>query len=354
MDPDELQARARGLLTDSAYDYYAGGSDDEVTLGESRQAWSRLRLRPHVLRNVAAVSTATTVLGRPVALPVLVAPMAYQRMAHDDGERATARAAGRAGTTMVVSTLATVALEQVAESLPDQAGGWFQLYVHRDRGWTAELVRRAVAVGYSAIVLTVDLPVLGLRRRDERNDFTLPQGMAMANVGAPVPSGLGSGLGTYASAELDPSLTPADIGWLREVSGLPVVVKGVLRGDDAMICVQAGASAVAVSTHGGRQLDTVLATADALAEVVDAVAGTAEVYVDGGVRLGTDVLKAVALGARAVLLGRPVLWGLAVDGEQGVVDVLERLRAELARAMALCGAASLAELDRDLIAAPPS
>ena len=350
MDPDELQSAARSRLTAQAYDYYAGGSDDEVTLSESRSAWAALRLRPHVLRDVAVVSTTTTVLGRAVGLPVLVAPMAYQRMAHDEGERATARAAARAGTTMIVSTLATVSLEEVAAALPDPAGGWFQLYVHRDRGWTAELVSRAVAAGYSGLVLTVDLPVLGLRRKDERNAFTLPQGMQMANVGAPVPAGEGSGLGSYASAELDPSLTPADIGWLAEVSGLPVVVKGVLRGDDARVCVEAGASAVAVSTHGGRQLDTVVPTARALPEVVDAVDGRAEVYVDGGIRLGTDVLKALALGARAVLLGRPVLWGLATGGEQGVVDVLERLGAELRRAMALSGTATVVELTSDLVA----
>ena len=349
MSPEELQARARQVLATQAYDYYAGGADDEVTLGESRLAWSRLRLRPHVLRDVAAVSTATTVLGRAVSRPVLVAPMAYQRMAHDDGERAVARAAAQVGTTMVVSTLATVALEDVAAALPDPAGGWFQLYIHRDRGWTAELVRRAVEAGYSALVLTVDLPVLGYRRRDEQNSFTLPPGLAMANVGAPVPAGEGSGLASYASAELDPSLTPADIGWLREVSGLPVVVKGVLRGDDAARCVDAGAAAVAVSTHGGRQLDTAVATADALPEVVEAVGDRAEVYVDGGVRLGTDVLKAVALGARAVLLGRPVLWGLAVGGRQGVVEVLDRLQDELVRAMRLTGAATLADLTPDLV-----
>ena len=349
MHPDELAVAARAALTDSAYDYYAGGADDEVTLSESRRSWTDLRLRPHVLRDVSSVSTATTVLGRPVALPVLVAPMAYQRLADDEGERATARAAARVGTTMVVSTLATVALEEVAGCLPDPAGGWFQLYVHRDRGWTAELVHRAVAAGYSAIVLTVDLPVLGFRRRDERRGFTLPPGLEMANVGAPVPDVAGSGLGSYASAELDPSLTPDDIGWLRDLSGLPVVVKGVLRGDDAQVCVAAGASAVAVSTHGGRQLDTAVSSARALPEVVEAVGSSAEVYVDGGIRLGTDVVKALALGARAVLLGRPVLWGLAIGGEQGVVDVLEQLRVELARALTLCGATGPAGVTRDLL-----
>lgn len=336
------------MLKPDAWDYYSGGADDEVTLAESHPAWTRLRLRPHVLRDVSEVSTGTTVLGRPVTMPVLVAPMAYQRMAHDDGERATARAASRTGTIMVVSTLATVSLEEVAACTTDP--GWFQLYVHRDRGWTAELVGRAAAAGYCALVLTVDLPLLGHRRRDERNAFTLPPGLMMANVGAPVPIGEGSGLASYASAELDPSLTPDDIAWLAELSGLPVVVKGVLRGDDAGACVDAGAAGVVVSTHGGRQLDTAIATADALPEVVQAVAGGAEVYVDGGLRLGTDVLKALSLGARAVLLGRPVLWGLAVGGEQGVVDVLEQLRAELARAMALTGAPDLSALTTDLVA----
>lgn len=350
VEPVQLQLRAQQLLPPHAWDYYSGGADEEVTLGESQLAWARLRLRPHVLHDVSTVSTATTVLGRPVAMPVLVAPMAYQRMAHDDGERATARAAARVGTTMIVSTLATVSLEDVASCTPDP--GWFQLYVHRDRGWTAELVRRAVAAGYSAVVLTVDLPLLGHRRRDEANGFTLPPGLTMANVGAPVPTVEGSGLASYASAELDPSLTPDDITWLAELSGLPIVVKGVLRGDDAVACVTAGAAAIAVSTHGGRQLDTAVATAHALPEVVQAVADRAEVYVDGGLRIGTDVLKALSLGARAVLLGRPVLWGLAVAGEQGVVDVLEQLRAELARAMALTGAAELSALTDDLVFDP--
>lgn len=350
VEPGELQLRAQQALAPAAWDYYSGGADEEVTLAESHLAWSRLRLRPHVLRDVSTVSTGTTVLGRPVTMPLLVAPMAYQRMAHDDGERATARAAGRTGTTMVVSTLATVSLEEVAACTADP--GWFQLYVHRDRGWTSELVRRAVSAGYSALVLTVDLPLLGHRRRDERNGFTLPPGLTMANVGEPVPTVEGSGLASYANAELDPSLTPDDIAWLTELSGLPVVVKGVLRGDDAVACVGAGAAGIVVSTHGGRQLDTAIATASALPEVVQAVAGRAEVYVDGGVRLGTDVLKALALGARAVLLGRPVLWGLAVGGEQGVVDVLEQLRAELTRAMALTGAADLAALTDDLVSDP--
>jgi len=351
MDALELEQRARDALSAHAYDYYAGGADDEVTLGDNLAAWSRLRLRPHTLRDVSQVSTATTVLGTEVAAPILVAPMAYQRMADDGGEATTARAAARAGTVMLVSTLATVSLGDVAGAAPG-APRWFQLYVHRDRVWTEELVKRAVAAGYGALVLTVDLPVLGHRPRDERNQFTLPEGMEMANVGLAVPDVDGSGLGAYATTQLEPNLTPADIEWLRGLSDLPVLVKGVLRGDDARLAVEAGASGIMVSNHGGRQLDTAIASADALPDVVAAVGADVEVYVDGGVRRGTDVVKALALGARAVLLGRPVLWGLATGGEQGVVDVLEVLRAETARAMALCGTPTIADITRDLVVGP--
>jgi len=350
MDLVELERRARTVLTRDAYDYYAGGADDEVTVADNVAAWSRLRLRPHVLRDVSAITTATTVLGTPVNLPVLVAPMAYQRLATHAGEAATARAAAAAGTVMLVSTLATVSLEDVAAAAP-QAPRWFQLYVHRDRGWTEELVRRAAAAGYRALVLTVDLPVLGYRPRDERNAFSLPDGLQMANVGRTTADTEDmSALRLYASQEMDAALTPADIEWLRGLVDLPVLVKGVLRGDDARLAVDAGATGVIVSNHGGRQLDGAVSGADALPDVAAAVAGRAEVYVDGGVRRGTDVVKALALGARAVLVGRPLLWGLACGGEQGAVDVLEGLRAELARALALCGTPSPDDVTRDLIA----
>lgn len=349
MDLAELEQRARSTLDPAAYDYFAGGADDELTLADNVAAWRRLRLRYRVLRDVGSVSAATTVLGTPIAAPVLVAPTAYQRLADDEGEAATARGAQAAGTVMVASTLATVSLEGVAAAAPD-APRWFQLYVRRDRGWTAELVARAVAAGYRALVLTVDLPVLGFRRRDERNSFSLPVGLEMANMGSAVPVVDGSGLQAYAAAELDPSLTFDDIGWLRSLCDLPVVVKGVVRGDDAAACVAAGAAAVAVSNHGGRQLDSAVATADALPDVVEAVDGRAEVYVDGGVRGGTDVVKALALGARAVLVGRPVLWGLATGGAQGVAAVLEGFAEETARAFALCGARTVAEVTSDLLA----
>jgi 4-hydroxymandelate oxidase len=234
------------------------------------------------------------------------------------------------------------------------AARWFQVYVVRDRGWTAELVARAAAAGYSALVLTVDVPLLGNRLRDLRNDFRLPVGLKPAN--AP-PAGAARqrelAVDVLAQAgQFDPGLTPEVIAWLAERSGLPVVVKGVLRGDDAAACLEAGAAGVVVSNHGGRQLDTVVATADALAEVVAAVGDRAEVYVDGGVRRGTDVLKALALGARAVLVGRPVLWGLAVGGAAGVERVLSGLVGELRLAMALCGATGVGELSPDLVAGP--
>jgi 4-hydroxymandelate oxidase len=303
-----------------------------------------------VLRDVSAVSTRTKVMGTEVSMPLLVAPMAYQRLAHEGGEATTARAAARAGTVMLVSTLATVSLDDVAAAVPG-APLWFQLYVHKDRAWTEELVKRAGSVGYRALVVTVDVPVLGHRPRDERNRFTLPEGMDMANVGTTVPHVDGSGIARYASTQLEPALTAADIEWLRGLSDLPVLVKGVLRGDDARLAVEAGAAGIIVSNHGGRQLDSAVSGADALPEVVAAVGGDVEVYVDGGIRRGTDVVKALALGARGVLMGRPVLWGLAADGEQGVVDVLESMRTEIARAMALCGTPTLADITRDLVLA---
>lgn len=345
MDLTELEQQAKGLLEPAVYDFFAGGADDELTLADNLAAWRRLRLRPHVLRDVGAVSTATTVLGEPLPAPLLVAPMAYHRLAHPDGELATAAGAARAGVPLIASTQATVSLEDTAAAEP-QARRWFQLYVDRDRGYAAELVHRAAAAGYRALVLTVDLAAYGNRTRDVRNQFTLPGWLRIANAGDRFS---GAQDPVSMASQFDPGLTPAVIGWLRELEGMPVVVKGVLRGDDAAVCVDAGASGVVVSNHGGRQLDTAVASADALPEVVEAVAGRAEVYVDGGIRRGTDVLKALALGARAVLVGRPVIWGLACGGAAGVQAVLEGLRVELQRAMTLCGAPSVADLTPDLV-----
>lgn len=352
MDLVELEQRARTLLAPTAYDYIAGGADDERTLADNAAAWGRVRLRPRVLRDVALVDSSTTVLGTPVSLPVLVAPMAYHRLVHDEGEEATAAGTAAAGTVLVASTLATTSLEDVAAAAPGSPQ-WFQLYVHRDRGFTAELVARAGQAGYRALVLTVDLPVLGYRPRDERNRFTLPEGMVMANVGRSTEATDGSAIALYAAGELDPSLTPADVEWLRGLTTLPVLVKGVLRADDARTCVDEGAAGIVVSNHGGRQLDSAVAGADALPEVVHAVAGRAEVLVDGGVRRGTDVVKALAMGARAVLLGRPVLWALATGGADGVTALLGGMREEVVRAMALCGCPTVADVGPDLLAFPP-
>jgi 4-hydroxymandelate oxidase len=351
LDLAALEAVARARLQPEVYDYIAGGADGELSLADSLVAWSRLRLRPRVLRDVTEVSTATTLLGSPVPAPLLVAPMADHRIAHPDGEAASAVGASAAGVPYVCSTQATMSVEEVAAAAPD-AVRWFQVYVVRDRGWTAELVARAAAAGYRALVLTVDVPLLGNRLRDLRNDFRLPTGMKPAN--AP-PAGAARqrelAVDVLAQAgQFDPGLTPDTIGWLVEQSGLPVVVKGVLRGDDAAACLDAGAAAVVVSNHGGRQLDGVVATTDALAEVAAAVGERAEVYVDGGIRRGTDVVKALALGARAVLVGRPVFWGLAAGGAAGVERVLSGLAGELRLAMALCGAVGVADLTPDLIA----
>ncbi len=353
LDRAALERQARERLDPAAYDYFAGGADDELTLAGNALAWESLRLRPHVLRDVASVSTATTVLGAPVSLPVLVAPIAYQRLAHPHGELATSAAAAAAGSLMIVSTQATTSLEAVAQAAPE-APRWFQLYVYRDRRIALDLVRRAARGGYLAIVLTVDVPVPGNRQRDKRNQFRLPPTMELANLapyleGESVPSEVDVvGVGR----RFDPSLTLETIGWLSRESGLPVVVKGVLRGDDAVACVRAGAAAIVVSNHGGRQLDSAVATADALGEVVDAVAGRAEVYVDGGIRRGVDVVKALALGARAVLVGRPIAWGLCAGGAAGVGEVLDGFREELERGLALCGAPTLAGLTPDLLARP--
>ena len=352
MDVAALRERARALVDPVAFDYFVGGADDEVTLADNEDAWQRIRLLPKVLRDVSAVDPSTTVLGQRIAAPIIVAPTAYHRLAHDEGESATARGTAKAGTIMCVSTLATVSLEDVAAAAPE-APRWFQLYIRRDRGVTEELVRRAVAAGYSALVVTVDLPVFGRRWRDERNNFTLPEGLYMANLDAAAPTVEGSGLAAYAEAEFDRSLTFDDLTWLRDVSGLPVVVKGVLRADDAVAAVDAGAAAIAVSNHGARQLDTSVATADALGPIVQAVAGRAEIYVDGGVRRGTDVLKAIALGARAVLVGRPVLWALAVGGAGGVRDLLGELFDEFTRALTLAGTPTPDDITLDLLTRSP-
>jgi 4-hydroxymandelate oxidase len=348
---DDYEALARERMERSAYDYYAGGAGDERTLAANRSAFDAITLRPRALVDVSSIDTATTVLGQPLALPVLLSPTAFNRLAHPDGEMAAARAARAAGTVMIGSTLSTCTLEDVASA----CGGplWFQLYVYKDRALTQELVARAEGCGYGALVLTVDTPLLGRRYRDVRNNFVLPEGISMRNFEAAMTNaarwGAHSSFSAYVHDLFDATLTWEAVEWLRGQTRLPILVKGILTEEDASLAVHSGVSGVIVSNHGGRQLDGVTASIDALPEVVDAVAGRIEVLMDGGVRRGTDILKALALGARAVCIGRPYLWALAAAGEAGVVDVLRILRDELALAMALSGRPAVGLIDETLI-----
>ena len=348
----DLEAIARRRLSRAVYDYYAGGAEDEITLAANASAFHEVFLRPRALVDVGRIDLATTVLGTPVSMPVLIAPTAYQRMAHPEGESATARAAGAAGTIMVVSTIATQNLEQVARAATGPL--WFQLYVQPDRSLARDLARRAEAAGYKALCLTVDTPQLGRRERDVRNRFVLPKGIRMENFAGPLGdmrrAAQGSAFARAASSLLDPTMTWDSIAWLRSETRLPILVKGLIAGEDAALAVGAGVDGIVVSNHGGRQLDGCEPSLRALPRVAEAAAGRCEIYMDGGVRRGTHVLKAIALGARAVLIGRPAIWGLAAGGEAGVARVLEMFRAELTLAMQLAGCTSLAAVGPGLIA----
>lgn len=348
----DFEAAARESLAPMARDYYASGAHDEITLRDNHAAYDRLSLYYRTLVDVSRRDLSLTLLGHRLSMPILVAPTAFQKLAHPDGEIATARAAGNAGTLMVLSTLSTCAIEEVRAEATGPT--WFQLYVYKDRGASRALIARAEEAGCSGLVLTVDAPVWGRRERDVRNRFQLPEGLSVKNL---MPAGkadfpgqpAGSGLAAYMAEMIDQSLSWADVDWLCSVTKLPVLIKGIVRGDDGARAVSHGASGVIVSNHGGRQLDTSPATIDALPRVVEGVGGRIPVLVDGGIRRGTDVVKALARGAQAVLIGRPVLWGLAADGEAGVAKVLEILRAELDLAMGLCGCPSLKEITCDLL-----
>ncbi len=333
-------------------DYYRSGARDEITLAENRAAFARHALRHRVLVDVSARTMARSVLGLPLTMPILAAPTAFHKLAHPEGEVASAAGTGRAGTAFCLSTLSNTAIEDVIAQTA--APVFFQLYVYRDRGASKALIERVVAAGAKAIVLTVDAPLLGTRERDVRNLFRLPPDLEMPNATAEPYRVLGarpndSALAAWVAENLDPSLSWSDLDWLRKVARVPIVLKGIVRADDAVRAVDAGVAAIVVSNHGGRQLDSEVATLDALPEVVDAVAGRCEVLMDGGIRRGTDVLKAIALGAHAVLVGRPILWGLAVAGAEGVESVLRILQRELDEAMALTGAPTLDAITRDLL-----
>jgi len=341
----KLKAQARERLAPAHYDYFAGGAGDEQTLRENRDAWRKVWIRPRVMIDVAAVDTSCTLLGRRLELPLLLAPMSAQRLLHPGGEPAAARAAGAAGTVYCLSTRATADLAEVAAAVSSSkvATGplWFQLYVERDRAHSQRVLARAAEHGYEAIVLTVDLPVAGRRERELRHgEFPFPDGVALA-------SHLGYELERHQVpiGGYDTTLTWADVGWVGECSGLPVIVKGVLCGDDAEAAIGAGAAAIVVSNHGGRQIDGCVPTAVALREVAAVVAGRVPVLVDGGIRDGADVLRALALGADAALIGRPYAWGLASGGETGVRGVIDAFAEDLRRALALAGRPSLSAVD---------
>ncbi len=330
----DYEALAQARMEPPAWDYYQGGSDDEVTIRANRAAFEHIQLRPRILVDVSACSTSTTVLGTPISMPVMVAPTAFHCLAHPEGECATVQGADKAGVLMVASTSSTCSLEAIAGST--QSPLWFQLYI-ADRKGTEELVYRAATAGYRALVLTVDSPRWGHKERSIRSGFRLPPHLRKANFQHD------------SAAEAAFPLTWESLAWLRSLTSLPIILKGILTAEDAVLAIGHGIDGIIVSNHGGRQLDTVPASIEVLSEIVEAVQNRCEIYLDGGIRRGTDILKALALGARAVLVGRPVLWGLAVNGAEGVYSVLEMLRRELEIAMALAGCPTLVAINPSFV-----
>lgn len=348
--PDYEKAAA-SRMTSMAFNYVQGGAGDEQTLSWNQEAYREIRLRSRVLVDVSNIDTGITLFGKKLPFPILLAPTAYHRLVHREGEIATARGAGAAGATMIISSFATTSVEDIARAA--KAPLWFQLYVQSDRGFTRALVERAEAAGCQALCLTVDSPVLGARNRETRIGFKLPAGLSRKNL-----EGLGDATATAThrptegriySQVLDPTLSWKDVEWLRSFTKVPLLLKGVLDADDARKAAEVGASGLIVSNHGARNLDTVPATITALPRVAQAVAGRIPIIVDGGIRRGTDVLKAIALGANAVAIGRPYLFGLAVNGSAGVTRVIEILRTEFEMAMALTGRTTVASIDRGVL-----
>jgi 4-hydroxymandelate oxidase len=341
----DFETAARRCLPHATWEYFNSGAGDEITLSWNRSAYDRMRLRPRVLVDVSRLDTSIELLGRRLPHPILLAPAADQRMLHPEGEVATARAAGNSGCVFVLSSFTNVPVEEVAAA---GAPLWFQLYMQRDRGFTRDVVARAEATGCQALCLTVDTPVFGARNRQERARYDLRPGLSRPHLPAPSKSTVPVELQVFADW-VEPSLTWRDIGWLRSISKLPVLLKGVLNPDDGERAVQEGAAGVIVSNHGARNLDTVPATIDALPHVVEKVAGRIPVLIDGGIRRGTDVIKALALGANAVLIARPYLYALAVAGESGVKRVIDILRKELEMAMGLLGRPTIQSIDRSVL-----
>jgi len=348
----ELESKASEVLDEAAFDYFAGGAADEITVSGNATAYRRLRLVPRVLAAGPDPTIDTEILGTPLSSPLGVAPFAYQRVAHPEGEIATARACAEAGVLMCLSSLSTQPLERVVEASGPDRRIWFQLYPYRDREMTAEVVARASDAGCRALVVTCDVAVHGRRERELRHEFSLPADCDLPCV--PVPEDFeGPVTPTDVTSFMQEGLSWDDIGDFIAMTDLPVVLKGILAPEDARTAVEVGAAAVIVSNHGGRQLDTAIPTIEILPEVVDAVDGRAEVLVDGGITRGTDVVKALALGAKGAMLARPITWALALGGSEGVVEALEMINSETATALALCGCTNPSDVSRDLVRSEP-
>ncbi|XP_044267492.1 hydroxyacid oxidase 1 [Tribolium madens] len=349
----DFEKHAFNVLPRNALDYYRSGAGAEETLAHNRKAYSKYKIRPRCLRNVAKRDLSTTVLGEKVQIPIGISPTAMQRMAHPEGECANARAAQAMGTIFTLSTIATSSIEEVAQAAP-YCTKWFQLYIYNDRNVTRRLVERAEKAGFKALVLTVDTPMFGLRLADIRNKFVLPPHLKFANFAGDKATGInqtesGSGLNNYVNRLFDQSLEWKDIKWLQSFTKLPIVVKGVLTAEDALIAADLGVQGILVSNHGARQVDGTPASIEALPEIVRAVGDRVEVYMDGGITDGTNVFKALALGARMVFFGRPALWGLAHSGEEGVKKILNILKTELDYAMAITGCATVRDIDHRMV-----
>ena len=346
----DYEKAAAEKMPSAFHEYYAGGVADNLTLHENRAAFDRIKLLPRIFRDVRHISLETTIGGEKRPSPFLIAPAAMHKLGHPDGELATARAAASFGMPQILSTLSSVAVEEITAV---HHPVWFQLYIFRDRGWSAEIVQRAVAAGCQALVVTVDVPVQGLRENLHRIDFSFPPEIPIPNLARAEHGQDNSSLLKLVNDNFDPGLTWADIEWLRGLTNLPIWVKGILRADDAQRAVQAGVDGIIVSNHGGRQLDTAVTPIEALPHIAQTVGDQIELILDGGIRRGTDVLKALALGAKGVALARAPLWGLAVNGETGVRHVLQLLHDELENVMAQCGCTAVDQLTPDLIYNPP-
>ena len=346
----QAESWASERIDPQTWDYVRGGAGDEVTLRDNVSAWSRHRLRPHVMTDVSALDTSVTMFGERLAHPIVLAPTASHSRYHPDGEIATLRGAAAAEAVTTISTLASLPISDIGtQAATLGAPWWMQVYIQRDRSFTLDLLDQAVESGVRALVVTVDTPSLGARDRDKRNPFGAPTGITFPNVPAHVEPDSTASHRRIWNPHLANDVTAADITALRERYPVPVLAKGILRPDDARRAVDAGASAVVVSNHGGRNLDTAPATADVLAGIVAAVDGQVPVLVDGGIRRGTDIATALCLGASAVMIGRPIIWGLSTYGDAGVTHAVDILRTELEMAMALLGASTIGQLNLDLL-----